>query len=85
MENFVSVVHLSVQSLKPKIDFLGAEFSGIDIITLNETWLDNRTPSSDILIPGFKEPFRRDRLDGYVWRGISVKNKKFCLALNIYV
>ena len=61
LENSTSLVHLNVQSINNKLDIIQAEFGGFDIITLNETWLDNSTLSQDIVLQGFQEPFRRDR------------------------
>ena len=82
LENSTSLVHLNIQSINNKLDIIQAEFSGFDI-TLNETWLDKNTSSQDILIPGFQEPFRRDREENryggvmiYVKNHIPCKRKK---------
>ena len=61
LEKSITLVHLNVQSLTNKLDIIQAEFGGFDIITLNETWIDYRSTSDDLLIQGFQEPFRRDR------------------------
>ena len=69
LENSTSLVYLNIQSINDKLEFIQAEFSGFDIITLNETWFNKNTSSQDILIPGFKEPFRRDREEYRRWGG----------------
>ena len=74
----ISIVHMNIQSLKPKIDLLIAEMQTYDILVFTETWLDVSTPSKDIAIPNFNDPIRNDRhgrIGGgvaiYVRRGIS--------------
>lgn len=63
LEKLITLVHLNVQSVSNKIDIIQAEFGGLDIITLNETWLDHNTDSEDLIIQCFQEPMRRDRGD----------------------
>ena len=63
--NGVSFLHLNVQSILPKIDFIAAEYSCHDILSFTETWLHpNTCTDDDIRIASFRcPPFRRDRLD----------------------
>ena len=59
----LSVMHLNIQSLKPKIDLLSIEAQPYDILVFTETWLSPNIPDDDIHIPNFCSPFRRDRLN----------------------
>lgn len=43
-----SVVHYNIQSLANKKDILESELRHFDVISLTETWLDQRTHDSDI-------------------------------------
>lgn len=52
LEKSVTLIHLNVQSICNKLDIIQAEFGGFDIITLNETWLDNNTTSETLMIQG---------------------------------
>ena len=61
IKKYISIVHLNVRSLLPKIDQLSVEFQHFDIIALTETFLDNSIPNENISIPGYQEPFRQDR------------------------
>ena len=55
----LKIIHLNVRSLK---DVIHAEFLNYDVICLTETWLYENINDSDILIPGYHSPFRKDRL-----------------------
>ena len=55
-----SLVHYNVQSLANKRDLLFSELSNYSVISVSETWLDQRTSDNDIALEGFKT-FRRDR------------------------
>ena len=59
--NHLSVVQYNVQSLYHKIDLIQSELSSFDIISITETWLDANIPNSNILLPGFQFPERKDR------------------------
>jgi hypothetical protein len=43
MNNNVSFLHLNVQSLKPKLDLIPAEYGDFDILSFTETWLNHST------------------------------------------
>ena len=45
----------------PKLDQLAVELSDFDIIALSETFLDDSINDDDLHLPGFYNPFRRDR------------------------
>ena len=59
--NCLSIYHINAQSVRHKVDSLRCETYGIDIISVVESWLGAETPNSDILIPGYAAPERRDR------------------------
>ena len=59
----VSFVHLSIQSIVPKLDLISAEFICHDILSFTESWLTPRVSDTDMIIPGYKPPFRRDRVE----------------------
>ena len=55
-----SLVHYNVQSLADKKDLLFSELSNFSIISVTETWLDQRTSDNDIALDGYIT-YRRDR------------------------
>ncbi len=59
----VSVMHLNIQSLKPKLDILQVEAQPYDILIFTETWLTRSTTDEDLHISNFNLPFRYDRPD----------------------
>ena len=67
----VSFVHLNIQSIVPKLDLISAEFICHDILSFTESWLTPRVSDNDMIIPGYKPPFRRDRV-GRMGGGVLV-------------
>ncbi len=59
----ISVMHLNIQSLKPKLDILAIEAQLYDILIFTETWLSPSTSDDDLHIINFSPPFRCDRQD----------------------
>lgn len=59
----LSIMHLNIQSLKPKIDILAVEAQPYDVLIFTETWLSNNVTDTDLYIPNFSKPFRCDRID----------------------
>ena len=53
--NELNVAHLNIRSLIPKLDEVSVLVNkhNIDILCLNETWLDHNTPTDSISIPGY--------------------------------
>jgi hypothetical protein len=43
IKNNVSFLHPNVQSLKPKLDLISAEYGDFDILSFTETWLNHST------------------------------------------
>ena len=62
-KSYLSLIHLNIQSLKPKCDIINAELSDFDILCFTESWLDATTKNDDIALEGFDFPFRNDRTD----------------------
>jgi hypothetical protein len=48
MNNNVSFLQLNVQSMKPKLDLISAEYGDFDILSFTETWLNHSTSDRDI-------------------------------------
>ena len=63
LSNHLSIFHLNVQSLLPKIDLLRGEAEAYDILVFSETWLKPVIGNDTILIENFLPPFRKDRSD----------------------
>lgn len=59
----ISIMHLNIQSLKPKIDLLAVEAQPYEILVFSETWLNHNIQNDDLQIPNFSPPFRCDRRD----------------------
>ena len=62
MTNSVSFLHLNIQSIVPKLDFIVAEYSCHDIL-FTESWLKPDISTDSLELPGYKSPYRRDRVD----------------------
>ncbi|MEW8546213.1 MAG: reverse transcriptase family protein [Candidatus Thiodiazotropha sp.] len=63
LSNHLSIVHLNVLSLLPKIDLIRGEAEAYDILVFSETWLKPVIKNESILIENFSPPFRKDRSD----------------------
>lgn len=59
--NHLSILHLNIQSIIPKLDMIKAEADLHDILIFSESWLKPETPDENILITNFQTPFRNDR------------------------
>ncbi|MES9882360.1 MAG: hypothetical protein ABW185_15925 [Sedimenticola sp.] len=49
----LSVMHLNIQSIKPKLEILEIEAQPYDVLVFTETWLSPDTPNETLLIPNF--------------------------------
>ena len=57
------MVHYNpVQSLANKTAIIEPELTNFDIISLNETWLNDSISNEDLKFNEFEDPFRRDRI-----------------------
>ena len=58
----IVVVHLNINSIRNKFDFLAHQVQGnIDILMISETKLDESFPPGQILLDDYSVPFRSDR------------------------
>ena len=62
MTNSVSFLHLNIQSIVPKLDFIVAEYSCHDILSFTESWLKPDISTDSLELPCYKPPYRRDRV-----------------------
>ena len=54
-------MHYNVQSLLNKLDIIEPELSNFDLVSLSETWLNERVLTQDLASNNNRLPFRRDR------------------------
>ena len=71
LKSGISVMHLNIQSLRPKLDILQVETQPYDIVVLTETWLNPSVSNADLFIRNFQCPFRCDR-KGRNGGGVSI-------------
>ena len=76
ISNF-SVVHYNVQSLLQKIDIIEPELSNFDLVSLTETWLNERVLTKDLAFNNYRLPFRRDRVGDSKVELLSMLRKTF--------
>ncbi|VDI06516.1 Hypothetical predicted protein [Mytilus galloprovincialis] len=50
------------QSIVPKLELIAAEYSCHELLSFTESWLSPQVSNEAILLPGYKTPFRRDRV-----------------------
>ena len=62
-KSFISLMHLNVQSLRPKLRIIEATLNDFDILCFTESWLNPSINDKDVHLTGFELPFRHDRLD----------------------
>ena len=63
LANDLSILHLNVQSLLPKIDVIRVESVTYDIAVFTESWLKPNVTDDLISLQNFLPPFRTDRND----------------------
>jgi hypothetical protein len=59
----LSLVHYNVQSLLPKLDKL--MLNDFYILVFSKTWLNVKTPSSDLILSSYSPPERKYRIHNY--------------------
>ena len=69
MTNNVSFLHLNVQSLKPKLDLVSAEYGHFDILSFTETWFNHSTSDRDVKLSVFNIPLRKSVLKVHIGYG----------------
>lgn len=77
-DSHLSICHLNIQSLLPKIDVLQYEIQPFDIFVFTETWLNNEINSHDLKITNYSVPYRYDRTDRAGGVAIYVKDNLAC-------
>lgn len=63
LSNNLSIFHLNIQSIMPKLDLLKCETETYDILVLTESWLKPHIHDDSLHIENFNSPFRKDRCD----------------------
>ena len=77
-DSHLSICHLNIQSLLPKIDILQYEMQPFDVFVFTESWLNNEIGSDELSIINFSEPFRCDRETRASGVAIYVKESVTC-------
>ncbi len=67
----LSIMHINIQSIKPKLDILEIEAQPYDVLIFTETWLSPAISCDDLLIPNFRPPYRCDRI-GRLGGGVAI-------------
>ncbi|MEW8546463.1 MAG: reverse transcriptase family protein, partial [Candidatus Thiodiazotropha sp.] len=78
-ENHLSICHLNIQSIVPKLDILQFEMQQFDVYIFTETWLTNTIDSDDVKVINFQKPFRCDRDSRSGGVAIYVKDQIVCV------
>ena len=63
LSNHLSIMHLNIQSIQPKLDLVKCESHAYDVLIYSESWLKPEIKDNDILIENFLPPYRTDRVD----------------------
>ena len=61
--NHLSILHVNIQSLYPKMDLIKCEEQSYDILVFSESWLKPEIKDDCITIENFMSPLRTDRVD----------------------
>ena len=60
--NRIIFAHININSIRNKFHLLTSDINNkIDILMISETKLDNSFPNGEFIIPGYTEPYRKDR------------------------
>ncbi|MEW8545738.1 MAG: reverse transcriptase domain-containing protein, partial [Candidatus Thiodiazotropha sp.] len=63
LSNHLSIFHLNIQSIVPKLDLIKCEADAYDVLVFSESWLKPEVRDESISIDNFLPPFRADRCD----------------------
>ena len=63
LSKHLSYVQYNMQSIMHKLDILSTELLNFDIPALSKTWLHSNIQTTDLLIPDFRAPVRKVRID----------------------
>lgn len=61
--NHLSIFHLNIQSIVPKMDMIRSEADAYDVLVFSESWLKPKVNNDSVSIENFLPPFRTDRCD----------------------
>ena len=61
LSNHMSIMHMNIQSILPKLDLIKCESLAYDVLVFTESWLKPEIKNDDLLIDNFLPPFRVDR------------------------
>ena len=83
LANHLSILHLNVQSLLPKLDLIAAESEAYNVLVFSESWLKPDIKNDSVYLNNFHPRFRTDRSDrpggGVV---IYVRDSIYCKRRN---
>ena len=57
----MSIIHINTNRIRYKIPQIQLRTKDIDIVTISESWLNPTIRDSEIRLPGFHDPIRKDR------------------------
>ena len=94
LSNHLSVFHLNIQSLVPKIDIVRSEADAYDILVFSESWLNPNISNDKIHIENFMPPFRTEStasagVSSYMYEtvshanGVQFENPRFRSSLGV--
>lgn len=63
LSNHLSIMHLNIQSIVPKLDLIKCEADAYDVLVFSESWLHPQVKNDSICLENFWPPFRTDRND----------------------
>ncbi|MEW8544911.1 MAG: reverse transcriptase family protein [Candidatus Thiodiazotropha sp.] len=63
LSNHLSIMHLNIQSIVPKLDLIKCETDAYDVLIFSESWLNPQVKNDKIILENFWPPFRTDRCD----------------------
>ena len=56
LSKHLSIMHINIQSIIPKLDLIEGEASAYDVLVFSESWLNPRIPNASICIEHFSHP-----------------------------
>ena len=63
LSDHLSIFHLNIQSIVPKLDLIKCEADAYDVLVFSESWFKPEVRDENISIKIFLPPFRTDRCD----------------------
>ena len=60
LTNHLSILHLNIQSIAPKLDLIEGEAASYDVLVFSESWLKPEVTNESLHIEKFSPPFRAD-------------------------